>query len=153
MASDLTSVAYLKSKNVPFSMVRLTSIPITAQDVERLYGCGLNQVLKTLVLESDKGPIIAVLQGNKKLDFNKLKRMFGCSRAQLAPAPAVIEITGYAIGSVSPFGIPQKVMKVMDAQIFNESRLNMGSGDQLIGLELTSSDLRAVWDGIIDVIS
>lgn len=51
----------LISSGVAFRKIVLTEIPKTAVDVERIFGCALEQVLKTLVLVGSNGPVIAVL--------------------------------------------------------------------------------------------
>jgi len=52
----------------------LDEVPKTVKDVERLYGCSLNQVLKSLVFIGETEAVIAVLPGDKRVDMNKLKK-------------------------------------------------------------------------------
>lgn len=68
----MKSVEYLKSKGIKFRLIHLKEIPRTAKDVERIYGCPLRNVLKTLVFIG-ASPLIAVLPGNKKASVGKLE--------------------------------------------------------------------------------
>ena len=63
----MESIDYLKSKNIEFKTIHLDEIPRTAQDVERIYGCPLHQVLKTLIFIGETEPIIVVLPGDKRV--------------------------------------------------------------------------------------
>jgi len=49
----MKSIDYLKSKRINFKEIRLKEIPRSALDIERLYGCPLDQVLKTLLFIGD----------------------------------------------------------------------------------------------------
>ena len=68
----MKGIDYLKKENVKFKEIHLKEAPKSAQDIERLYGCPLHQVLKTLVFIG-KTPVIAVVPGDKRVNMNKLK--------------------------------------------------------------------------------
>ena len=63
----------IKNKRIQFKTIHLNEIPRSAQDVERIYGCPLNQVLKTVVFVGETEPILVVLPGDKRVDIGKLK--------------------------------------------------------------------------------
>ena len=65
----------------------------------------------------------------------------------------VKEITGYTIGGVTPFCIENDVIKILDKSVLEIDNVNIGSGKAEIGIELSSSELRKVWDGIVEDIS
>jgi prolyl-tRNA editing enzyme YbaK/EbsC (Cys-tRNA(Pro) deacylase) len=67
----MNSIEYLKLKQIQFKKINLVAIPKTANDVVKIYGCPLEQVLKTLVFIGRK-EVIVVLQGDKKVNFKKL---------------------------------------------------------------------------------
>lgn len=145
----MKSIEFLKSKGIRFRVIELKEIPKSAQDVERLYGCPLNQVLKTLVFIGDNEPIIVVLPGDKRVNTNKLKEITKQDNLRIAKPDEVKKITSYSIGGVCPFGIENKVKKIIDESVFKMPIVNIGSGKSEIGIELNSEDLKKVWDGII----
>ena len=145
----MKSTEYLKSKNIEFKIIHLNEIPRTAQDVERIYGCSLHQVLKTLIFMGETEPVIIVLPGDKRVDMNKLKKVVNQKSFRMAKPYEVEEITGYTIGGVSPFGIEKNVKKIIDRSVFKIQNVNIGSGKAEIGIEMDSEELRRVWDGII----
>ena len=148
----MKSIDYLKSKNIEFKTIHLREVPKTAKDVERLYGCPLHQVLKTLVFVGKNKPVIAIVPGDKRIDINKLKKVTNQNDIKMANPSEVQEITGYNIGGVTPFGIAEDIVKIIDESVFKIEKVNIGSGKAEIGIELNSEDLKKLWDGIIAAI-
>lgn len=149
----MKSIEYLESKNIEFKTIHLDEIPKTAQDVERIYGCSLRQVLKTLIFIGETEPVIVVLPGDKRVDMNKLKKATKQTNLRMAKPDEIEEITGYKIGGVSPFGIEKNITKIIDESVFKTKTVNIGSGKAELGIELNSEELRKAWNGIVaDVI-
>lgn len=145
----MKSIDYLKSKNIEFKTIHLDEIPRTAQDVERIYGCPLHQVLKTLIFIGKTKQVIVVLPGDKRVDMDKLKEVTKGNNLRMAKPDEIEEITGYTIGGISPFGIEKNVKKIIDESVFKIQTVNIGSGKAEIGIELNSEELKKAWDGII----
>src|SRR3990172_6268965 len=62
------------------------------------------RVLKTLVVEVDGTPVVAVVPVAARLSTRLLARAAGAKRAEMV-APSVAErLTGYVTGGISPFG-------------------------------------------------
>jgi len=148
----MDALDYLEKRNVKFKKIHLDEIPRTAKDVERIYGCQLHQVLKTLLFIGRK-PVITVLLGDKKVDIEKLKKIVKDDTLRLATPNEVKEITGYTIGGVSPFCIENNVFKILDESVLEIDVVNIGSGKAEIGIEITSSELKKAWDGVVRELS
>ncbi|MBS3062822.1 MAG: YbaK/EbsC family protein [Candidatus Diapherotrites archaeon] len=145
----MKSLDFLKSKGTPFKTIELAEEPKSAQDVERLYGCPLKQVLKTLVFIGEAWPVLAVIPGDKRVDVEKLKEAAGQRYLRMASAQEVQQATGYPVGGVTPLGVEGKAIKVLDPQALTGDKVNIGSGKAEIGIELKSADLKKVWEGKI----
>jgi Cys-tRNA(Pro) deacylase len=145
----MKSIDYLKSKNIELKIIHLKEVPKTAQDVERLYGCSLHQVLKTLVFIGETEPILVVLPGDKRVNMTKLNEIVKQKNLRMAKPNEVQEITGYSIGGITPFGTVKNIKKIIDESVFKIKIVNIGSGKAEIGIELNSDELKKVWDGII----
>ena len=66
------------------------------------------QIIKSIVLISEKGPILAVVDGESKVSLEKIKQRFG--EVRLATPEEVKEITGFEVGGVPPVGIEIKTI-------------------------------------------
>jgi prolyl-tRNA editing enzyme YbaK/EbsC (Cys-tRNA(Pro) deacylase) len=54
----------------------------------------------------------------------------------------VLEVTGYVVGSVSPFGLPQPVPVLIDEQVLSQEEVSIGSGVRGTTIFITTADLR-----------
>lgn len=51
------------------------------------------------------------------------------------------EITGYRIGTVSPFGLPRPIRILIDTGVLDESEISVEAGIPKTGIILSSADL------------
>ncbi len=145
----LESIAYLESKKTKFKVIHLKEVPKTAKDVERIYGCPLHSILKTLIFTGDKN-VLAVLPGDEKVDLNKLSRVTKTNNLKLATPEEVKQLTGYSIGGVTPFCVKTNLVKVVDKSFKDSKTINVGSGEAIIGLEMDSKEFAKAFDGKVE---
>ena len=145
----MKSIEFLKNNNIKFREIHLDEVPVTAQDVERLYGRALNQVLKTLLVVRGVLPMLVIIPGDKTIDFKKLEIVTGQGNFRMAELGEVEDVTGYRIGAVTPFGIERNIKKIIDESIFDIETVNIGSGKANIGIEIKSADIQKIWDGLV----
>lgn len=127
----------LEKSGARFEIVPLTESVHSVSDVEKACGCQTAEVIKTLLFIGQK-PIIAILPGDKRADQKKIQELFNENSLRMATKEEVLALTGYSVGSVSPFGINPEIRQIADESIRSLSSLIMGSGqhDVLIRLEL-----------------
>ncbi|MBI4023126.1 YbaK/EbsC family protein [Candidatus Berkelbacteria bacterium] len=134
--------AKLKEKGIVYRLIPLTANAYTVADVVKFAQSNIdpNEICKTIVLCGKKsGAQQAVfLRGTDKLDFGKLKRLFGEEMA-IATAEQVKESAGVEPGAVCPFLLT--VPLSVDQRVLELDRVNCGSGHHLFGLEFQRADL------------
>jgi Cys-tRNA(Pro) deacylase len=88
----------------------------TAQQAAEEAGCELGQIVKTLVVYVRNQPMFVLVPGDRKLDDRLLAAKFVVGRKQvrLASAGEVLELTGYPVGGVSPFGAATRLETLID---------------------------------------
>ena len=74
-----------------------------------------------------------------------MRRYLGQSRLTMARPGEVITVTGYAIGTVSPFGLPAPLRILMDESVLAQDELSMGSGEKGVGIIMRREDLMRAW--------
>jgi Cys-tRNA(Pro) deacylase len=149
----MKSFEFLEEKGIEFRKIELSEPPKSAQDVERLFGCPLHQVLKTLLFIGKEEPVLDVVQGDKKVDLQKLETITKMHEFRMASPAEIKEITGYVMGGVCPFCVKKEIKKIIDKTVFDIETVNIGAGTPILGIELKSEDLKKIWDGIIADIS
>ncbi len=69
----------LHNKNISFEMIAHPQPIRSAQDGADYFGIEIGQTAPTLVLETDRGYISAILSGDRgRLDFQKIAAILGC---------------------------------------------------------------------------
>jgi Cys-tRNA(Pro)/Cys-tRNA(Cys) deacylase len=66
--------------------------------------------------------------GHKQVAWPALRKHLGTSRISMASEAEVLEVTGYPLGAVSPFGTRQPLRVLMDKGILKDDEISIGSG-------------------------
>ncbi|MBF4510302.1 MAG: YbaK/EbsC family protein [Aeromicrobium sp.] len=89
----------------------------TAAMAAEVMGCDLGQIAKSLVFVVDGRPVLALVAGDRRGDTAAIAREAGGISASFADADTVRSATGYAIGGVSPFDLPEDVLVLVDESL------------------------------------
>lgn len=84
---------------------------------------------------------MVLVAGPAQVDWKKLRQLVGRSRVRMATEEEVLEVTGYRVGTVSPFGLKNQIKVLVDASVLNEEEISTGSGVRDIAIILKSADL------------
>jgi Cys-tRNA(Pro)/Cys-tRNA(Cys) deacylase len=60
----------------------------------------------------------------------------------MASEEEVLEVTGYRIGTVSPFGLKNQIRVMLDASVLREEEISIGSGVRNTAILMKSEDVR-----------
>ena len=83
MAIPAKVTSLLKKAKVSFKEIQHKTV-YTAYDAAQTMKAKLNEVVKTLVVKTEKGYVLAVLPANMRLDIQKLKKMLGVKKIEIA---------------------------------------------------------------------
>lgn len=101
------------------------------------------QIVRSILFQVRAGEFVMVLMaGRAQVDWKKLRQLVKRSRVRMATEEEVLEVTGYRIGTVSPFGVRQPVRVLMDASVLREEEVSLGSGDRNVAIIMKSEDVR-----------
>jgi len=99
----------------------------TAADAAAAIGCELAQIVKSLMVITDQGPVLALTAGHHRLDLDRLGECVGSS-ARMANADEARTWTGYAIGGTPPFGHPQPIPTLIDPALLEHEVVYAAGG-------------------------
>ena len=85
---------------------------------------------------------MVLVAGPAQVAWKTLRQYLGQSRLTTATEEEVLAITGYPIGAVSPFGLPQPLPIYIDNSVLAEEEISIGSGVRGTTVILSSADLR-----------
>ncbi len=85
---------------------------------------------------------LALIAGRERVDWRSLRKLVGRSRMRMATEDEVLEVTGFQVGTVTPFGMKKQVKVLIDPNVFKEEEISIGSGIRNTALLMKSADLR-----------
>jgi Cys-tRNA(Pro) deacylase len=101
------------------------------------------QVVRSILFQVRPEEFVMVLMaGREQVNWRSLRKLVGRSRLRMATEDEVLEVTGYRVGTVSPFGIRRQVRVLIDASVLREEEISIGSGVRHTAILLKSADLR-----------
>ncbi len=96
------------------------------------YGYALEDSANTIVVVGKADPPVhaaCVVLATTRLDVNKVVRVrLGTRKASFAGAEQTGELTGMAIGGVTPIGLPEGLPLWVDARVMARERIILGGG-------------------------
>jgi Cys-tRNA(Pro) deacylase len=101
-----------------------------------------NQVIRSLLFRVGKGEYVMLLvAGPEQVSWPALRQYLGQSRLTTAKREEVLQVTGYPIGGVGPFGLPQPMRMLVDEGVLEEESVSIGSGVRGTTVILQTADL------------
>jgi len=101
------------------------------------------QIVRSILFQIKPGEFVMVLMaGPDQIDWKKLRQLVKRSRVRMATQDEVLEVTGYRVGTVSPFGLKNQVRVMMDASVLKEEEISIGSGIRNTAIIMKSEDVR-----------
>ena len=71
---------------------------------------------------------MVLVAGERQVSWQALRHHLGTSRISMATKVEVLEVTGYHLGAVSPFGTKQALRILIDRGALQEEEISIGSG-------------------------
>lgn len=107
-----------------------------------------SQVVRSILFQVKPGEFaLALMAGPAQVDWKKLRTLVKRSRVRMATEEEVLEVTGYRVGTVSPFGLKSQPKILVDASVMQEEEISIGSGIRNTAIILKSADLRRALNG------
>lgn len=91
----------------------------TAADAAAAIGCGVAQIVKSLVFMADDAPLLVLTSGANRVDTHKVAAAVGATAVRKANADQVRSATGFAIGGTPPFGHPAPITTLIDPDLLD----------------------------------
>ena len=100
------------------------------------------QIVRSILFQVRTGEFTMVLMaGRGQVDWKKLRQLVKRSRVRMATEEEVLEVTGYRIGTVSPFGVKNQARVLLDASVLREEEISIGSGVRNTAIIMKSEDV------------
>lgn len=135
------AVTALDGLGLTYSIVRTRPASSAAESAE-LQSIELSQLLKTIVVRAGEGRYLFVLvPGDRSIEWKKLRRHLGVSRASLPQREEAEEVTGYRVGTITPFGSATALPVVLDAAGLGHPIVALGAGAPGTNIHVSPTEL------------
>jgi prolyl-tRNA editing enzyme YbaK/EbsC (Cys-tRNA(Pro) deacylase) len=118
----------MKEAGLAFEVKRFASGTRTAADAARAVGCGIGQIVKSLVFVADGDAFLALTSGGNRADPERLAALLGAGEVRRATADEARKATGFAIGGTPPFGHPERLRVLVDRDLLGYDVLWAAAG-------------------------
>ena len=109
-----------------------------------------NQVIKTLVMEDERGdPLIVLMHGDRKVSTKELARAAGAKRIFPAKPEAAQRHSGYLIGGTSPFGTRKAMPVYLERSVLALDRIYINGGRRGYLLGMHPAELERVLSPVL----
>ncbi|MBK6762244.1 MAG: YbaK/EbsC family protein [Micrococcales bacterium] len=116
------------------------------QEAAQARGLTPDRVLKSIVVRRGEADHLFVLvPGGRTISWPKLRALLGVNRLSMPSADDAREVTGYARGTITPFGSLTPLPVIADAAIPN-GPVSIGGGGHGVAFTVDSAALIAVLD-------
>jgi Cys-tRNA(Pro) deacylase len=101
-----------------------------------------HQVVKTLVMENERGdPLVVLMHGDRKVSTKELARQAGMKRIAPCKPETAQRHSGYLIGGTSPFGTRKAMPVYLERSVLELPRIYINGGRRGYLLGMDSSEL------------
>ena len=141
-------VALLSDANAKFRVIEHEAEG-RSEKISVIRGNRPEQAAKAMVLDVRGGGggrrnVLAILPGNRKLDFNSVASLFEARKCGFASPETAQALTGCVMGAVPPFSLNPELSVVVDEDLLTHETLFFNAGRLDRSMELDTKDWVAV---------
>lgn len=138
------AVRQLERDDIPFELREydVDEEHLEAERVADLLGLEPSSVFKTIITIGDRtGPLFALTPAGCHLEPRLLAEASGNKRIEVAPLRAVLELTGYVRGSVTPLAARKAYPVFIDETVVLWPRVSISGGRRGLQILIAPDDL------------
>jgi Cys-tRNA(Pro)/Cys-tRNA(Cys) deacylase len=132
---------FLDERHIPYRLFQHSGPVHDIEEVARQRGERPQQIVRSILFRlSSEDFLMVLIAGPGQISWKALRVFLNQSRLTTATEEEVIRVTGYQIGAVSPFGLPQPIRTLVDETVLVEEEISIGSGQRGLAVILQKKD-------------
>ncbi len=134
----------LDAHKIAYRLLRHSGPVFTVEEAAAQRGVSKDEMVKSILLrDKDEHYIMACVLGYARVNPKTVRTYVPETwrRLSFATADEILSVTGCVQGAVAPLGLPDSVPVIFDEAITRCQKVNISSGDPVLGLELNTQDL------------
>lgn len=144
--NDKDLAQFIEEHGIQAELVQLNRETPTVEAAATAVGVATDQIGKSILFVVDKHPLLVVSNGESRVGYKPLADYLGINRRQLrlANASQVLAITGYAVGTVPPFGHKTQLHTILETGVMVQEVLFTGGGSIQTLMQIRVKELERV---------
>lgn len=134
---------YISEQGIDAAIIPLDAHTATVADAALALGVDTDQIIKSLVFRCDDTALLVITNGLARVDRKKIAGLLGVGRKKVkfATAEEVLDITGFIVGSMPPFGHRTRLRTLVDPAVMRLDTVYGGGGDIDAMMRLAPAEL------------
>lgn len=145
----------MQAHGVSGEILRLNVPTPTVDAAAQAVNAKPDQIIKSILFLVDQQPVLAIACGTSNIDRGAIADTFGVGkkRVKLANSEMVLEISGYEVGAMPPFGHCQPLATLIDRRVLDLKQAYAGGGAENALLQLNPQEiLRVTQAQVLDLL-
>ena len=146
---------YMHSHNILGEILHLDVPTPTVETAAQAVSVKLEQIIKSILFMVDGQPVLVIACGKSTIDRRAIADLYGVGkkRVKLATPEMVLEISGYEVGAMPPFGHRIPLSTLIDRNVLDVPEAYAGGGAENALVRLNPQDiLRATGARVLDLL-
>ena len=137
---------FIVENEIQAEILHLEQNTKTVAEAAEVLGVQPEQIIKSVLFIAAGEPVVVISGGTARIAWKRLADYLNISRRRLKTGKEdqVLELTGYVVGSVPPFGHRQQLRTIVDTAVYSQSTVYGGGGDINALLKIDIEELRRV---------
>ncbi|OGO25829.1 MAG: hypothetical protein A2136_00615 [Chloroflexi bacterium RBG_16_54_11] len=146
---------YMQAHGISGEVLQLAVPTPTVEAAAQAVNAEPEQIIKSILFAVDGQPVLAIACGKSNIGYRALADLYGVGkrRVKLASSSLVLEISGYEVGAMPPFGHRRQLTTLIDRRVLGLSAAYAGGGAENALLRLDPEEiLRATGAKVLDLL-
>ncbi len=146
---------FIDAHHINATILPLDEHTPTVSDAARALKVTNDQIIKSLIFRTADEPLLVINNGLARVDRRKLAAFLevGRKRVKFATPEQALEITGFVVGSMPPFGHRKKLRTLIDPTVTDQEVIFGGGGDIDAMMRMTATELLRVTEAELVTVS
>jgi Ala-tRNA(Pro) deacylase len=145
-------VALLRAEGAEFELTHHDAVT-TSAEAAAVRGAELRSGAKAMLVRGRGGFALAVLAGDRKVDWKLLKPLVGGKSARFASDEELGDATGLSKGAVPPLGRLFGLRTIYDRSLLDVEVVNFNAGTHTESITMSRDDLIRIGGGELEAFS
>lgn len=144
-------IEYMKQNAVPGEILYLSVPTPTVEAAAQAVKTQPERIVKSILFLVDQDPVLAISCGAAHVDRRAIAQRYqvGRKRVKLADPEPVLQITGYEVGAMPPFGHLVPLPSLLDWRVLEEPYVFAGGGAENALVRLNPQDIQRVTGAMV----